>query len=71
LIVSAGALMGMISSLLVFQHGQSRIWFAMSRVRVLPAIFSNVHSPGFRRDHLYSILLRRMLHPEHPLLPQD
>ena len=26
-----GALMGMISSLLVFQYGQARIWYAMSR----------------------------------------
>ena len=36
LIVTAGALMGMISSLLVYQYGQARIWFAMSRDRLLP-----------------------------------
>src|SRR4029077_10920012 len=30
-IIIVGALMGMISSLLVFQYGQTRIWFAMSR----------------------------------------
>ena len=30
LIVLIGALLGMISSLLVFQLGQARIWFAMS-----------------------------------------
>jgi APA family basic amino acid/polyamine antiporter len=29
--IVVGALMGMISSLLVFQYGQTRIWFAMSR----------------------------------------
>ena len=43
LIVTAGALLGMISSLLVFQYGQARIWFAMSRDRLLPGIFSRVH----------------------------
>jgi APA family basic amino acid/polyamine antiporter len=43
LIVTAGALMGMLSSLLVYQYGQARIWFAMSRDRLLPALFSRVH----------------------------
>jgi basic amino acid/polyamine antiporter, APA family len=43
LIVTAGALMGMLSSLLVYQYGQARIWFAMSRDRLLPAMFSAVH----------------------------
>jgi len=41
--VSAGALMGMISSILVFQLGQARVWFAMSRDGLLPAAFSRVH----------------------------
>jgi APA family basic amino acid/polyamine antiporter len=43
LIVTLGALMGMLSSLLVYQYGQARIWFAMSRDRLLPAMFSAVH----------------------------
>jgi APA family basic amino acid/polyamine antiporter len=43
LAVLIGALMGMISSLLVFQLGQARVWFAMSRDGLLPAIFSRVH----------------------------
>ena len=43
-IVSVGALIGMISSLMVFQYGQARIWFAMSRDRFLPAVFSHVHA---------------------------
>jgi len=43
LVVTAGALMGMISSLLVFQYGQARVWFAMSRDRLLPGFFSTVH----------------------------
>ena len=41
--VTAGALMGMISSILVYQLGQARVWFAMSRDGLLPAIFSRVH----------------------------
>jgi APA family basic amino acid/polyamine antiporter len=51
LIVTAGALMGMISSLLVYQYGQARIWFAMSRDRLLPKLFSAVH-PRFRTPHV-------------------
>jgi len=43
LIVLIGALMGMISSLLVFQIGQARVWFAMSRDGLFPRIFSRVH----------------------------
>jgi APA family basic amino acid/polyamine antiporter len=51
LIVSAGALTGMISSLLVYQYGQARIWFAMSRDRLLPGMFSSVHRV-FRTPHV-------------------
>jgi APA family basic amino acid/polyamine antiporter len=51
LIVTAGALTGMISSLLVYQYGQARIWFAMSRDRLLPAMFSAVH-PRFQTPHI-------------------
>jgi APA family basic amino acid/polyamine antiporter len=36
--------MGMISSILVFQLGQARVWFAMSRDGLLPRVFSRVHS---------------------------
>jgi APA family basic amino acid/polyamine antiporter len=51
LIVTAGALLGMLSSLLVFQYGQARIWFAMSRDRLLPAVFSRVH-PRYSTPHV-------------------
>ena len=44
LIVLLGALLGMISSLLVFQLGQARVWFAMSRDGLLPRVFSRVHT---------------------------
>jgi APA family basic amino acid/polyamine antiporter len=47
LAVLIGALVGMVSSILVFQLGQARIWFAMSRDRLLPDVFSRVH-PKFR-----------------------
>ena len=49
-IVTMGALMGMISSLLVYQLGQARIWFAMSRDGLLPW-FSRVH-PKYRTPHV-------------------
>ena len=42
-IIIIGALTGMLSSLLVFQYGQTRIWFAMSRDGLLPKLFSAVH----------------------------
>ncbi len=50
-VVGVGALVGMISSLMVFQYGQARIWFAMSRDGLLPGIFSRVH-PRFRTPHV-------------------
>jgi APA family basic amino acid/polyamine antiporter len=43
LIVLIGAMLGMISSILVFQLGQARVWFAMSRDRLLPDVFSRIH----------------------------
>jgi APA family basic amino acid/polyamine antiporter len=51
LVVTFGALIGMISSLLVFQYGQARVWFAMSRDRLLPSMFSRVHSK-FKTPHI-------------------
>ncbi len=46
-LVAVGALTGMVSSLLVFQYGQVRIWYAMSRDRLLPGVFSRLH-PRYR-----------------------
>ena len=51
LIVTAGALMGMLSSLLVYQYGQARVWFAMSRDRLLPDMFSSVH-PNYQTPYI-------------------
>jgi basic amino acid/polyamine antiporter, APA family len=47
LAVLCGAMMGMISSILVFQLGQARVWFAMSRDRLFPPWFGKVH-PRYR-----------------------
>lgn len=49
--VTIGALMGMVSSLLVYQYGQARVWFAMSRDGLLPAAFAKVHR-RFRTPHV-------------------
>lgn len=49
--VTAGALLGMLSSLLIYQYGQARIWFAMSRDRLLPDVFSSVHKK-YRTPHV-------------------
>jgi APA family basic amino acid/polyamine antiporter len=49
--VDIGALMGMISSLLVFQYGQARIWFAMARDGLLPKVFAKVH-PTHNTPHV-------------------
>ena len=49
-VIVVGALMGMISSLLVFQYGQARIWYAMSRDGLLPKLISAVH-PKFKTPH--------------------
>ena len=49
-VIVVGALTGMISSLLVFQYGQARIWYAMSRDGLLPKLFSAVH-PKFKTPH--------------------
>jgi APA family basic amino acid/polyamine antiporter len=47
LFVLLGAIIGMVSSILVFQLGQARVWFAMSRDRLLPDRFSRLN-PRFR-----------------------
>jgi APA family basic amino acid/polyamine antiporter len=49
--VTVGALTGMLSSLLVYQLGQARVWYSMSRDGMLPKVFSSVH-PRFRTPHI-------------------
>jgi APA family basic amino acid/polyamine antiporter len=54
-IVSFGAVVSMTAVLLVFQLGQPRIFFAMSRDGLLPDAFAAVH-PRFRTPHITTIL---------------
>ena len=53
-LISAGALAGMTSVLLVFQLGQPRIFMAMARDGLLPAYFSRIH-PRFRTPWITTI----------------
>src|SRR5512134_203908 len=54
-IISAGAIVSMTAVLLVFQMGQPRIFFSMSRDGLLPAAFRSVH-PRYRTPHVTTIV---------------
>jgi APA family basic amino acid/polyamine antiporter len=53
-LVSAGALAGLTSVLLVFQLGQPRIFMAMGRDGLLPQYFSRIH-PRYRTPYVTTI----------------
>ncbi len=54
-IVAVGSVIAHTAVLLVFQLGQPRIFFSMSRDGLLPALFRRVH-PKFRTPHISTIL---------------
>jgi amino acid transporter len=54
-IISLGAIISMSAVLLVFQLGQPRIFFSMSRDGLLPPWFATVH-PKYRTPHVTTIL---------------
>jgi APA family basic amino acid/polyamine antiporter len=53
-IIAAGAVISMTAVLLVFQLGQPRIFFSMSRDGLLPKYFARIH-PKFKTPHVTTI----------------
>jgi APA family basic amino acid/polyamine antiporter len=53
-VVALGAVVAMTAVLLVFQYGQPRIFFAMSRDGLLPPLFAKVH-PKYQTPHVTTI----------------
>ncbi|MFN0244435.1 MAG: amino acid permease [Planctomycetota bacterium] len=53
-VLSVGAVISMAAVLLVFQLGQPRIFFAMSRDGLLPKVFAKVH-PVYKTPHVTTI----------------
>jgi APA family basic amino acid/polyamine antiporter len=53
-VVAIGAVASMTAVLLVFQYGQPRIFFSMSRDGLLPAQFARVH-PKYKTPHVTTI----------------
>jgi APA family basic amino acid/polyamine antiporter len=53
-VVAIGAVASMTAVLLVFQYGQPRIFFSMSRDGLLPAQFSKVH-PKYKTPHVTTL----------------
>ncbi|MDR3594539.1 amino acid permease [Clostridium sp.] len=54
-LVGAGAILGMISTIMVVLYGQVRVFMVMSRDGLLPKIFSKVH-PTHKTPHIATII---------------
>jgi APA family basic amino acid/polyamine antiporter len=67
-VVKISALFGLFSTILVQLLGQTRIFFSMSRDRLLPAVFGRVH-PRFRTPYLSTILVGLVVAVTAGLLP--
>ena len=55
-LVAVGAVTGMTTVLLVLMYGQSRIFYAMSRDKLIPSFFSKVH-PKFSTPYVSAIIV--------------
>lgn len=58
--ISVGAIAGLTSVLLVLQLGATRILYAMSRDKLLPGVFSEIHTK-YHTPHLNTLLLGGMI----------
>ena len=57
-LINIGAIAGLASVVLVMLMGQPRIFFSMSRDRLLPAVFGKVH-PRFQTPYVTTIVTWR------------
>ena len=55
-VVKGGAIIGMFSVTLVLLYGQTRIFYSMSRDRLLPDFFSRIH-PKYHTPHINTIIV--------------
>ena len=67
-IIKMGALLGLLSVMLVVLLGQSRIFYSMSRDGLLPAVFRRVH-PRFRTPHYSTMIIGAVVALAAGLLP--
>jgi len=69
-IISIGALVGLTTVMMILMLGQSRVFFAMSRDRLLPAVFSKI-SPRFGTPYRTSIFTGVVVAVISALVPLD
>jgi APA family basic amino acid/polyamine antiporter len=67
-IIKMGALLGLLSVMLVVLLGQSRIFYSMSRDGLLPPVFQRVH-PRFRTPHYSTMIIGAVVALASGLLP--